>query len=116
MLCTIGDSTFAHSGIGPLLSAAASNADMTVVILDNATVAMTGAQETFLAADKLVQVIRGIGVSDVTVIEPLPKNHEANVKVFSDAIERKGLSVIVSRRPCIQMKVSQPEKVPEGAK
>ena len=42
---TIGDSTFLHSGIPPLIDAIAADTDMTVVILDNDVVAMTGAQQ-----------------------------------------------------------------------
>jgi len=41
-VAVIGDSTFAHSGLTPLLDAVYSNTDMTVIILDNGTVAMTG--------------------------------------------------------------------------
>ena len=38
VICTIGDSTFTHSGMTPLIGAAHEDADMTVIILDNATV------------------------------------------------------------------------------
>lgn len=104
VLCTIGDSTFAHSGIGPLLGALRTKADITVVILDNATVAMTGAQRTILTGDVLLRLLHGLGAEDVTVIEPLPKNHDHNVAVVRDALERSGVSVIVARRPCIHSK------------
>ncbi|MDR2793347.1 MAG: indolepyruvate ferredoxin oxidoreductase, partial [Treponema sp.] len=42
----IGDSTFLHSGITGLIDAVASNTNMTLIILDNSIVAMTGCQET----------------------------------------------------------------------
>ena len=42
----IGDSTFLHSGVTPLMDAVAANADMTLVIVDNETTAMTGGQPT----------------------------------------------------------------------
>lgn len=44
VICTIGDSTFFHAGIPPLLNAVFNKADITVVILDNRTTAMTGFQ------------------------------------------------------------------------
>ncbi|MHC1624979.1 MAG: thiamine pyrophosphate-dependent enzyme [Methermicoccaceae archaeon] len=42
--CTIGDSTFVHSGIPGLINAVYNKANITVTILDNRTTAMTGHQ------------------------------------------------------------------------
>ena len=44
MVCTIGDSTFLHTGIQGLLNAVYNGANITVVILDNRITAMTGHQ------------------------------------------------------------------------
>jgi indolepyruvate ferredoxin oxidoreductase alpha subunit len=106
VLCTIGDSTFAHSGLGPLLGAARADADMTVFILDNAGVAMTGGQETMATGEELIEMIRGLGVppDHLHVIEPLPKNHARNVELIAREISHRGLSVIVARRACIQLR------------
>ena len=100
----LGDSTFAHSGITPLVDAAASDTDMTLFIVDNASVAMTGGQSTFLSGDKLLNMIRGTGVDErhIRVITPLARNLEANVQVIEEEIAHRGLSVIVSVRECIQ--------------
>jgi indolepyruvate ferredoxin oxidoreductase alpha subunit len=100
----IGDSTFAHSGITPLLDAAAVNTDMTVMIMDNATVAMTGGQPTFSSGDKLVKLIEGIGVEKdhIRTILPLPKNLEENVRIIKEEIDYHGLSVIIAARECVQ--------------
>jgi indolepyruvate ferredoxin oxidoreductase alpha subunit len=102
-VATIGDSTFAHSGLTPLLDAAAANTDMTVFILDNSTVAMTGGQESFGSGERLLRMIEGVGVSreHLRVIEPLPKNHEKNVGIVREEIEYHGLSVIVAVRECL---------------
>ncbi len=100
----IGDSTFAHSGITPLLGAAAADADMTVIILDNATTAMTGGQPSYGAGEKLLRLVEGLGVAKdhLRTIEPLPKNHEANVGIIAEEMDHHGLSVIVAVRECIQ--------------
>ena len=102
-VATIGDSTFAHSGLTPLLDAATANTDMTVVILDNSTVAMTGGQDSFGSGERLLRMIEGLGVprEHIRVIEPLPKNHEKNVGVIREEIEHHGLSVIVAVRECL---------------
>lgn len=108
VLCTIGDSTFAHSGMTPLLGAVLSDANITVLILDNSTTAMTGAQDSMASGEQLVELVKGLGVKHLQVLEPLPRNHAQNVEAIRSAIEHPGLSVIIERRPCIQIK---PRKV-----
>jgi indolepyruvate ferredoxin oxidoreductase alpha subunit len=100
----IGDSTFAHSGITPLLGAARADADMTVIILDNATTAMTGGQPTYGSGQGLLRLLEGLGVAGahLRTIEPLPKNHARNVQIIREEIGHRGLSVIVSVRECVQ--------------
>ena len=100
----IGDSTFAHSGLTPLLGAAAANTDMTVIILDNATTAMTGGQPTYGSGPGLLRLVEGLGVAKehIRTIEPLPKNHDKNVQIIKDEIAHRGLSVIVAVRECVQ--------------
>lgn len=88
----------------PLLGAVLADANITVLILDNATTAMTGAQDSMATGDKLLEMLRGLGVKDLQVIDPLPKNHASSVEAIRKAIEHEGLSVIVAQRPCIQIK------------
>jgi indolepyruvate ferredoxin oxidoreductase alpha subunit len=103
-VAVIGDSTFAHSGITPLLDAAAVNTNMTVMIFDNAIVAMTGGQPTYASGEKLIRIIEGLGVSKdhIHTIIPLPKNLETNVQVIKEELDYKGLSVIIAARECVQ--------------
>ncbi len=110
VLCTIGDSTFTHSGMTGLIGAARADADMTVFILDNAIVAMTGGQETMAAGDDLIKLIKGLGVKDeaIQIIEPLSKNHAQSVDAVSRAINHRGLSVIVAQRECIHNRRKAP--------
>ena len=103
-VAVIGDSTFAHSGLTPLLSAAARNTDMTVFILDNGTTAMTGGQTSFGTGERLLQMVEGLGVAKehIRVIEPLPKNIDKNVQVIKEELAYKGLSVIIPVRKCLE--------------
>jgi len=103
-VAVIGDSTFAHSGMTPLLSAAAADADMTVFILDNATTAMTGGQPSYGTGENLLKILEGLGVKKehIRTIEPLPKNLEKNVRIIKEELDHKGLSVIVAVRECVQ--------------
>jgi indolepyruvate ferredoxin oxidoreductase alpha subunit len=100
----IGDSTFAHSGMTPLLDAAVGNTNMVVIIVDNAAVAMTGGQPTFATGEDLVRIVKGLGIENehVRVIVPLPKNLEKNMQVIKEEIDYNGPSVIIASRECIQ--------------
>jgi len=103
-VAVIGDSTFAHSGLTPLLAAVAANTNMTLIIMDNSTVAMTGGQPTFLSGEKLEKVIEGMGVAKehIRTILPLPKNHDENVLIMKQEIDYQGLSVVIAARECVQ--------------
>jgi indolepyruvate ferredoxin oxidoreductase alpha subunit len=114
VVCTIGDSTFSHSGMTALVGAARSDADMTVFILDNATVAMTGTQESLTSGERLLEILRGLGVKKdhLHVVDPVPQKHKENVELFKKEIEHPGLSVIVPTRACLHVlrKVGKPGK------
>ncbi|MHC4063362.1 MAG: thiamine pyrophosphate-dependent enzyme [Planctomycetota bacterium] len=103
--CAIGDSTFVHSGMTPLIAAAQDDANVTVFILDNATAAMTGWQRTLATGDELVNLVAGLGVKPdhIQVIEPLSKFHEGNVRIIRREIDHPGLAVIISKRACIHV-------------
>jgi indolepyruvate ferredoxin oxidoreductase, alpha subunit len=102
-VAVIGDSTFGHSGLTPLLEAAAAKTNMTVIILDNSTVAMTGGQPSYASGERLLRMIEGLGVpkEHIRVIEPLPKNLEKNAGVIREEIDYNGISVIVAVRECL---------------
>jgi indolepyruvate ferredoxin oxidoreductase alpha subunit len=103
-IAVIGDSTFGHSGLTPLLEAAAAGTNMTVFILDNSTVAMTGGQPSYASGERLLRMIEGLGVAreHIRVIEPLPKNLDKNALIIKEEIDYPGLSVIVPVRECLE--------------
>lgn len=104
VVAAIGDSTFAHSGITPLLTAIRQNVDFTVVILDNGTVAMTGTQKTLATGEDLERIVLGLGLDPehLKVIEPHKTRAEEQVAIIRREIEYPGTSVIIARRACVQ--------------
>ena len=104
VVCAIGDSTFTHSGMTPLLDAAAVDTPVTVFIMDNSTVAMTGGQPTYGTDGGIERIVRGLGVPDehIILINPVPKEHEKNVGIIKKELEHEGLSVIIAQRECIE--------------
>jgi indolepyruvate ferredoxin oxidoreductase alpha subunit len=102
VVAVIGDSTFLHSGITALLDAVAADADMTVLILDNSAVAMTGAQDPIVPSERLHSIVLGLGVDPdhCRVIDPHPRRVKANAEVLRREIAHPGLSVVIAAREC----------------
>lgn len=102
-IAVIGDSTFTHSGMTGLLDAINDGSDITVIISDNLTTAMTGGQDS-AGTNKFEAICLGLGMSPehVRVVVPLPKNMEEITRIIREEIEYKGVSVIIPRRECMQ--------------
>ena len=102
-VAVIGDSTFTHSGMTGLLDCVNENSNVTIVISDNETTAMTGGQDS-AGTGKIESICIGLGVSPehIRVVIPLKKNYEEMKQIIREEIEYKGVSVIIPRRECIQ--------------
>jgi len=108
VVAMVGDSTFWHAGLPGLVNAIHHNDDFTLVILDNEVTAMTGQQpdpgRDYNAGGQpakplvLENVIRAMGVSDITIVDPYQV--KAAVGPMKEALSRKGPNVIISRRAC----------------
>ena len=99
----IGDSTFTHSGMTGLLDAVNEKANITVIISDNFTTAMTGGQDS-AGTNKFEAICLGLGVEPehLHVVVPLPKNMPEITRIIREEINYKGVSVIIPQRECIQ--------------
>ena len=117
-VAVIGDSTFFHSGVTPLIDARYNETPGLVIVLDNRTTAMTGHQGhpgTGLHPDRssgpaldIEQLCRGIGVPAATV----DAFDEAAVRAaIRDAVAASDLRVLVALAPCILMDKSPHERV-----
>jgi len=108
----IGDSTFLHSGITPLLNLAYNKGDAVIVICDNRTTAMTGMQEHpgtgyTLQGEKtkpvdLKELITALGIDSVRVVDPY--DLKATRAVLKEELDRPGPSVVISQRACVLFK------------
>ncbi|MFH1936856.1 MAG: thiamine pyrophosphate-dependent enzyme, partial [Bacteroidota bacterium] len=101
-VAVIGDSTFTHSGMTGLLDAVCEKSPITVLILDNATTAMTGGQES-AAMGRIEDICKGLGVEEdhIRVIRPLKRYHDEFVQILEEELDYHGVSVIIPRRECI---------------
>jgi indolepyruvate ferredoxin oxidoreductase alpha subunit len=99
----IGDSTFVHSGVQPLVDAIAHDTPLTLVLLDNQVVGMTGQQPTALADDRLLPLVLALGIDpDHARVLPARAAEHANlVEHLRAEIEHPGPSVLILRRECV---------------
>ncbi len=112
VVSVIGDSTFLHSGVTGLMDAVAADTDMTLLILDNGTVGMTGGQETVLPSSQIEPLILGLGVAPehCHVLQAHPRKVEELAAALRAEMEHHGLSVVIAVRECIEharMRTSQ---------
>ena len=116
----IGDSTFFASGITGIVNAVYNKADMTLIVLDNSTTAMTGHQphpgtgKTIMGditnAVSIEKVLKAIGVDPVVTVDPLklPEAVETVKKVSAGS----GVHAVIMKSPCIAVtKPSEPVKI-----
>lgn len=105
----IGDSTFFHSGIPPLVNVLYNRGVSTVIILDNRVTAMTGHQENPGTGRTLMKepareinveaLVRGIGFEKVDVVNPY--RFKEVVRVLKEHLDSEEPSVIIARYPCV---------------
>jgi indolepyruvate ferredoxin oxidoreductase alpha subunit len=109
VIAFIGDSTFFHSGMTGLVNAVYNNHDLTLVILDNGTTAMTGHQPHPGTDMKLIglesynrisieAVVKAIGIRHVAVIKPYKV--KKSIAAIKQAIAHPGVSVVISEEMC----------------
>jgi len=114
-VAVIGDSTFFHSGMTPLLDLAYNGGSTTVIIMDNRTTAMTGAQPhpgtgytlredptTSVDVEKLAE---SFGFRRIRTVNPyLVIELE---KVVKEELEAAEPSLIIARAPCALLKADR---------
>ncbi|MGP8329317.1 MAG: indolepyruvate ferredoxin oxidoreductase subunit alpha [Methanosarcinaceae archaeon] len=107
--CSIGDSTFFHTGMNGLMNAVYNKANITVTILDNRITAMTGHQPNpgmgkTATGDTTVDIsikklCQGLGAKFVEVVDAY--DYKATEEVFKRAKEYVGTSVVIAEQACV---------------
>jgi indolepyruvate ferredoxin oxidoreductase alpha subunit len=105
----VGDSTFFHSGITGLLDIGYNRGNLTIIVLDNRTTAMTGHQEhpgtgvtlggenTYAASIEKFAIAAGI--NRLKVFDPY--DMAETKRVIKSELECQEASILISRRPCV---------------
>ena len=115
MVCIIGDSTFLHSGVTPLMNMVYNKSNATVIILDNWVTAMTGSQEhpgtgytvkgEKTSAVNYIELVKALGVKPENARRANPYNFEEFERVVKEEINKDETSVIVTvDSPCVLLR------------
>ena len=111
----VGDSTFFAAAIPGVVNAVYNQAEMTLVVLDNSTTAMTGHQPhpgtghtmmgEVVAKVNIEAVLQGIGVTAVETVNPL--DLAKSIEVVRKMAGMPGVKAIIFKYPCIA--ITKPE-------
>jgi indolepyruvate ferredoxin oxidoreductase alpha subunit len=110
----IGDSTFFHTGIPGVINAVYNQTDIIVIILDNATTAMTGNQphpglgltmmNTRTEKISIEKLVTALNVAALVKVNPF--NQKAAQEAVHSLMEQKGVRVLLFEAPCIAVSKS----------
>lgn len=109
IVATIGDGTFFHSGLSGIVQLSDIKENITVIVMDNRTTAMTGGQKSMTTNElkkdpelehyiPVKNMIEAVGITDVQVVDQF-KVKEFQ-KILKEAMGRDQISVIITSRPC----------------
>jgi indolepyruvate ferredoxin oxidoreductase alpha subunit len=104
----IGDSTFFHAGMPPLVNAIHNRDKILLVVMDNRITGMTGGQTNpGVPVDgmgnpapevSIEKIARGVGVGLVKTIDPV--DLKETEEVFKEALQFEGVAVVITKHPC----------------
>ncbi len=111
VIAVIGDSTFLHMGIQGLIDLVYKGGNVTVMLLDNSTTAMTGGQDNpasgrdvaGLPAPRVdfAELVRALGVRPERIREVDPYEMPTLFKIIKEETKAPEPSVIITNKPCV---------------
>ena len=119
VVASLGDSTFLHSGVSPLINAVYQNHKFILLIMDNSTTAMTGRQKTPERANPgkidIKKIVEGCGIEchEYQYTPDVEKTIDFMKSLKAIYAESTGPVVAVIREFCVLDKERAPEKLPQ---
>ncbi len=115
----LGDSTFFHAGLPGVINALFNRHNLTLIVMENGTTAMTGHQDhaasgrNFNEATEKIpirRVLEGLGVDPVFEIDTYEQKRLT--AIVRQAMDVEGFSVVIARHPCMLKFTRQARKKP----
>ena len=107
----MGDSTFFHGGMAAISDSIKNNQDITYIILDNQTTAMTGHQPTPAGeldllgnptfAQDIEKVAQGLaGSSEIEIVRTNPEDRVNYKKYLEKTVLKPGVKIVIADKEC----------------
>ncbi|MDD4196427.1 MAG: indolepyruvate ferredoxin oxidoreductase subunit alpha [Syntrophorhabdaceae bacterium] len=118
-VAVLGDSTFLHSGILPLMNAAYNKGNTTTIVLDNRITGMTGHQEHagtgFTVRGEVANQVdyreigKAIGVKEANIRYVDPYNIKETMEIVKEEMNKDEASLILCKdSPCMLLRRAKP--------
>jgi indolepyruvate ferredoxin oxidoreductase alpha subunit len=116
----LGDSTFFHAGLPGIVNAVFNNHNLTLILMENGTTAMTGHQDHAgsggnangpAEAIPVRSVLEGLGVRSIREIDTY--SQAKLTAMVKEAVAEEGLSVVIARHPCMLKYTREQQRKPD---
>ena len=108
----MGDSTFFHAGLPGLINTVFNSHDITLILMENGTTAMTGHQDHAGEKTEIESLLRGMGIEHIFTCDTY--SQEKLTGLVRDAMAVKGISVVIASHPCM-LKFTRMRRKKNGA-
>ncbi len=96
----LGDSTFFHAGLPGIVNAVYNRHNITLIIMENGTTAMTGHQNhPGTGTISIRALLESMGIESITETDTYKQGNL--VKLVKESIAIEGFSVVIARHPCM---------------
>jgi len=95
----LGDSTFFHAGLPGLINAIFNHHDITLIIMENNTTAMTGHQDHAGNKISIENLLKGLGIKSIVTCDTYSQSRLTDI--VKTAVKIKGISVVIASHPCM---------------
>lgn len=95
----LGDSTFFHAGLPGLINAIFNHHNITLIIMENGTTAMTGHQDHAGREIPIEGLLKGLGIESILSCDTYSQSKLTDL--VKTSLKIKGLSVVIAKHPCM---------------
>lgn len=116
----IGDSTLFHAGLPGIVNAVFNKHNLTLIVMENGTTAMTGHQDHPGAgrnangpseAIPVRGVLEGLGVKSIREVDAYSQGKL--IEMVKEAVSEEGFSVVIARHPCMLKYTREQQRKPD---
>ncbi|MBT3487994.1 thiamine pyrophosphate-dependent enzyme [Desulfobacula sp.] len=107
----LGDSTFFHAGLPGLINTIFNNHNITLIIMENGTTAMTGHQDHAGSKIPIESLLKGLGIENILSCDTY--NQSKLSDMVKTSLQIKGISVVIAKHPCMLKFTRLQQKKPD---